>query len=572
MELREAHRAMLERGSGIDQAVVAARGYATVEDPVCLERLGFGGSQRRVPGLLVPIHGTDGGVVLRQYRPDDPRKDKRGKAVKYETPVGSSLRIDVPPGALLDLSNPAVPLFVTEGSKKADCAVGHGLCCIALMGVNGYRGKRSDGTKGELEDWDRIALEGREVYLAFDSDVSTKPEVRRALDGLSAMLRGRGARVRVVLLPQTGDGKVGLDDWFAGGGDVAGLMELAVDPSGLDVKKTGRLLLTWAEFSQESDEVAWLVEGLLPSEGTSVLIAQPKVGKTTLVYWLARCVALGEPFLGRDVRQGTVVLLLAEGSKPMHRGGLSRASLPKDAPVHVYADSFGVGLAKIRDEIKSLAPKPSLIVVDTLFKMLRPEDGNDYASMVKAMERMTDLARELCSHVLSTHHSSKSTWEGASVGARSLGSTAIYGAVDTTVSLERRGDVRTVSSEQRWGEPLAETDLTFDEGSGAVTLGGTAAERRGDVVAERIRSALAAEPLTETELKKRVTDNSVGAVLRRLVDAGEVVKEGKGAKGSPYRYAMAAQSLDDGDGDPGFSFLPIEGEKPETTKEAVLVI
>lgn len=59
------------------------------------------------------------------------------------------------------------------------------------------------------------------------------------------------------------------------------------------------------------------VAGLIPWNGSTLVTAQRKAGKTTLVLNLARCLITGEPFLGRfDVRQvaGRVTLLNFEVS------------------------------------------------------------------------------------------------------------------------------------------------------------------------------------------------------------------------------------------------------------------
>jgi hypothetical protein len=70
-----------------------------------------------------------------------------GKPIKYEPPVSQTNGIDVPPGVGLLLDDPSMPLWITEGVQKADCAAEHGLCCVALPGVwswrarNGHRGK-----------------------------------------------------------------------------------------------------------------------------------------------------------------------------------------------------------------------------------------------------------------------------------------------------------------------------------------------------------------------------------------------------------------------------------------------
>jgi len=52
-----------------------------------------------------------------------------------------------------------------------------------------------------LNDWDYVALNGREVRLVFDSDVMTKDEVRKALERLTEHLQRKGATASAVYLP-----------------------------------------------------------------------------------------------------------------------------------------------------------------------------------------------------------------------------------------------------------------------------------------------------------------------------------------------------------------------------------
>ena len=146
-----------------------------------------------------------GEIALHQLRPDEPR-DNNGRAIKYETPAGSRMVLDVPPMVRERLGDPRVDLWVTEGARKADAAVSQGLCCIGLLGVWNWRGKNEQGGVVALPDWELIAIRGRTVYLAFDSDVIVKREVHGALARLKKFLELRGAVVRVVYLP-SGDGR-----------------------------------------------------------------------------------------------------------------------------------------------------------------------------------------------------------------------------------------------------------------------------------------------------------------------------------------------------------------------------
>jgi hypothetical protein len=189
--LSSSHKAMLLEESGIDAQIVRQRGYRTVESKADLGRLGFGRAQRKTPALLIPIYAPTGEVVLYQSRPDEPRIDSRGKPVKYETPAGSRMALDVHPAARDRLGNPAVPLFITEGVKKGDALVSRGLCAVSLIGVWNWRGKNEHGGKTALPEWEDVALNGRQVYIVFDSDVMLKPEVHAALARFKSFLEGR---------------------------------------------------------------------------------------------------------------------------------------------------------------------------------------------------------------------------------------------------------------------------------------------------------------------------------------------------------------------------------------------
>lgn len=177
--------------SAISPEVAKARRYQSVETKSEPRALGFTDTQCRVPALLLPVWGVNGEIVNYQIRPDNPRIDKKGKVVKYETVAGSRVWLDVPPAVRPFLGEPRRPLFITEGIRKADAAVSKGLCCIALLGVWNWRGTNENGGKVALPDWESIALNDREVYIVFDSDVMAKPAVHQSLARLKAFLENR---------------------------------------------------------------------------------------------------------------------------------------------------------------------------------------------------------------------------------------------------------------------------------------------------------------------------------------------------------------------------------------------
>jgi hypothetical protein len=238
--LSDQHVQMLQQ-SAITDEVIASRAYRTITEANELRQLGFSPAQCRAPGLLIPLW-TPNGEQLAVYRPDNPRvvenKRKRSpdgshpnKVIKYEFPKGAQMRLDCPPLARAALGDPDIPLWITEGQKKADSLVSAGLCAIALLGVWNWRGTNDAGGRVLLADWNYIALNGREVRIVFDSDLVHKPEVRQALQALIAMLANKHASPAVVYLPpEPGRGKVGVDDWFYAGHTVDELEALVEAP------------------------------------------------------------------------------------------------------------------------------------------------------------------------------------------------------------------------------------------------------------------------------------------------------------------------------------------------------
>lgn len=224
MPLTTEHLAHL-RQSAISDTILRERNYVSVGSRYAwrqLDRL-LPDKQVRVPGIAIPIYRL--GVqppMLWLLRPDTPRvTGLDAKPIKYEWPTGQPLALDVLPRYRAALGDPTIPLWFTEGAKKADAlasAFDTAIVPINLNGVWGWRGANKLGGKLTLPDFEEIALNGRKIVLAFDSDVVRKRQVLMALSRLAALLKARGAQsITVLVLPQSGNDKTGVDDFLAQG-------------------------------------------------------------------------------------------------------------------------------------------------------------------------------------------------------------------------------------------------------------------------------------------------------------------------------------------------------------------
>ena len=235
------------RKSGLTDATIKAAGivseFSLMKVKALLDTKQF--AQRCLPVLVFPYKDAEGRNGYCRIKPDHPRTSG-GKLVKYESPRGQPNQIYIPPGVADVLPDATRELLIIEGEKKALAGNQAGFATIGLVGVNGYKPK---GKVTLLPALERIAWNGRPVFIVFDSDIATNPDVQAAESQLAALVKSRGAVVRVVRLPEgeTGpDGKpvkVGLDDFLvacqARGLNLAGEMRKLLDAAEEPEKPVG---------------------------------------------------------------------------------------------------------------------------------------------------------------------------------------------------------------------------------------------------------------------------------------------------------------------------------------------
>jgi hypothetical protein len=184
---------MLEAESAIASDVIAERGYFSVETRKDL-KAAFGSDRYadHLPGLVIAVFNVHGDLALNIVRFDHP-PIRDGKARKYLLPHRAHAAVDVPRRVRPGLGDPAVPLWMTEGSKKVDALVSAGVNAIGLTGVWNWRGTNEHGGRTLLADFESIALnDGREIHIVFDSDVMWKTASGSRSNG-SATSRARAA-------------------------------------------------------------------------------------------------------------------------------------------------------------------------------------------------------------------------------------------------------------------------------------------------------------------------------------------------------------------------------------------
>ena len=197
------------------------------------------------------------------------------------------------------------------------------------------------------------------------------------------------------------------------------------------------------DFVRESGEFEWIVGSLIAEGSVTMVAAEPRLGKTTLLVQMALCLSAGQKFLDFHVpRPARTLYILAEGSRHAFRARFRTAcdSLRLDPDgVDWWIQPAGEMDFQLRgNHVERLvaASGAKLVILDTLgyFHGGDENDASEWKRRVMAPLRSMAV-RHGCAFVL-VHHYGKSV-PGRSRWERGRGSSAMFGDVDHWLGLER---------------------------------------------------------------------------------------------------------------------------------------
>ncbi len=93
---------------------------------------------------------------------------------------------------------------------------------------------------------------------------------------------------------------------------VTGLFQRYATPSPVilsDVAKKSTLISLADLLNEPEENLPWVLKDTFSMGGSSIIVAKPKVGKTTLVRQGMLNVARGEIFLSRETTKGAIIYL-----------------------------------------------------------------------------------------------------------------------------------------------------------------------------------------------------------------------------------------------------------------------
>lgn len=213
-----------------------------------------------------PRNGQRMGFMHGQFKPNEPIKlPKSAKPAKY---LSSKAQYDAicintgNPEFWLDIiQNISIPIYITEGAKKAASGLTQGYPTLALLGVD--MGLDDGDLVGNLAVF---AKPGRLFYLCFDGDIVRKKSVQQALLRLCKVLAKRGCTVKVVTWDES-RGK-GMDDFLVNNGHEEFNVEIA----------RAQLIQDWETALLEVEEDNKEKKNKLPQHSEIATLLKPRMG------------------------------------------------------------------------------------------------------------------------------------------------------------------------------------------------------------------------------------------------------------------------------------------------------
>lgn len=178
-------------------------------------------------------------------------------------------------------------------------------------------------------------------------------------------------------------------------------------------------------------------------EGTTVIAAEPKIGKSSLVYQLCVEVAVGGELLGRRVAAGSALYLALEDGgrrgQSRLRAALAGRTMPKGRlEVRWSAPMIGQGLEETIAAWLDAHADAAVVAIDTLGKVRPHGDSrrNAYQVDVEDLGRLQNLFRDRPTALVIVHHARKQASDDflASVS----GTYGIAGSADTVIVVRRK--------------------------------------------------------------------------------------------------------------------------------------
>lgn len=276
-----------------------------------------------------------------------------------------------------------------------------------------------------------------------------------------------------------------------------------------------------------------LITGTLFTDSTAWIVGKPGHGKSFVALDIAGCIGTGEAWQDRNVTQGLVLYVAAEGVSGMKRrvraweqsyGRKMTGVLWLPMAVQAGKPAEWRGLRELAAELR-----PAAIVLDTQARVTVGMEENAAKDMGEFIDALEKLRQDTGACVLTVHHQGRS-------GDHMRGSTAMDGAATTVIRVEKDEDVITVKNpKQKDVDEFEDIELKLTPCGPSAVLTLTDGKTAGSTTAaiktgQRWFETFKTDKVTATKLidAEVTTKATFYRHVRLLMDQGLVVKEDAG--------------------------------------------
>ncbi len=281
-----------------------------------------------------------------------------------------------------------------------------------------------------------------------------------------------------------------------------------------------------------------------------ILSGEPGSYKTWLLLHIALCVAAGKPVFGQfATTQGPVLIIDEENRHALLQDRLKRLGADQQLPI-TFSIKSGFSLeSRFAQLLQCVVIYGIKLVMLDSFVRMHERDENDAKQMSSVFKLLSSL-QAAGAAVLMTHHHRKDYGGGARKSQSLRGSSDILAALDSHLSIERKGSgqIEITQTKLRDREEVEAFGLTItnvDDTSTTIEFIGSILKKKQDEAKARIpallvdRGEMARADLV-AELKDVAGGNAVANAIKELLTEQKIIER----VGEKNKKFYSAQSLD----------------------------
>ena len=184
----------------------------------------------------------------------------------------------------------------------------------------------------------------------------------------------------------------------------------------------------------------WLIEDFWENGSVGIIGAPSKSFKSTFALNLACAVATGKPFDGREVKQGSVLIIQGENNLSMEQNkiyAITGSTTPP--PIYFVEDNITMEhIYKLENDMRELEIK--LLIIDPMYLLFGNGDINRHQDIVSRLETLSRISKNIGCAIMLIHHSRKLE-RGAKIQTADMyGSAFIEGWYESMILLQRKSN------------------------------------------------------------------------------------------------------------------------------------